>query len=456
MSTPAPGDDGGVTGFTAVGAYNEAVTGDGRQRAHARHHRRPEPGRRAPRRWRAPRSRRSTRPTSCWSASSTTPRPTSSSGSTPPPTPTSTRCSRSCSAAWPPAWPWPGSWPGEGSTDERPPVPAPVGPRRRRRHRPGADRRRLHPDRRAARPARPHHRHHPAPGRATRTRPGLLRGQPDAADAVVRSARPNLDYPAGGATDAIKRRGYLRVGLDTTTALFSIVDPATGEFEGFDVEIAREVAESLGVDMRPIAIPYDEGAGAQRRGPARGQAHRRHGDRHLHDQLRPRRADRLLDPVPQRRAEGAGPDAVGRPVHQRHHGLRAEQTICAPYGSTSIANLSDEAIVGDDGPTVRGRRTTPSASCSCRREGRRPERRRHRARRVQGAGPEPRDHRRAVHPRALRHRHPSRPGRLAGVRQRRARGTPRDNGRWKELYDDILAEPLNEPNAEPPEPKYDS
>ncbi len=29
MSSPAPGDDGGVTGFTAVGAYNEAVTGDG-------------------------------------------------------------------------------------------------------------------------------------------------------------------------------------------------------------------------------------------------------------------------------------------------------------------------------------------------------------------------------------------------------------------------------------------
>jgi polar amino acid transport system substrate-binding protein len=57
----------------------------------------------------------------------------------------------------------------------------------------------------------------------------------------------------------IKKRGKLRVGVDVSTLLFSSVDPFTGEFKGFDIEIAREVAKALFGDPNAIelvAIPY--------------------------------------------------------------------------------------------------------------------------------------------------------------------------------------------------------
>jgi polar amino acid transport system substrate-binding protein len=60
--------------------------------------------------------------------------------------------------------------------------------------------------------------------------------------------------PTGPATTAvapesymgtIQARGRLRVGVSATNLLFSTVDPITGDFEGFDVDIAREVARAL-------------------------------------------------------------------------------------------------------------------------------------------------------------------------------------------------------------------
>jgi polar amino acid transport system substrate-binding protein len=43
----------------------------------------------------------------------------------------------------------------------------------------------------------------------------------------------------------IKARGHLRVGVDVATLQLSSVDPLTGDFEGFDVDMAREVANAL-------------------------------------------------------------------------------------------------------------------------------------------------------------------------------------------------------------------
>lgn len=84
-------------------------------------------------------------------------------------------------------------------------------------------------------------------------------------ETVSHSLRP--DGPATSDVDPdsymaeIKARGRLRVGVDTSTLLFSSVDPRTGEFEGFDVEIAREVAAALfgspdAVEF--VAIPKSE------------------------------------------------------------------------------------------------------------------------------------------------------------------------------------------------------
>jgi polar amino acid transport system substrate-binding protein len=84
-------------------------------------------------------------------------------------------------------------------------------------------------------------------------------------DTVTHSLRP--DGPAGTDVEpgtymaTIRDRGRLRVGVDTSTLLFSSVNPRTGDFEGFDIEIAREVASALlgspdAVEF--VAIPKSE------------------------------------------------------------------------------------------------------------------------------------------------------------------------------------------------------
>jgi polar amino acid transport system substrate-binding protein len=72
---------------------------------------------------------------------------------------------------------------------------------------------------------------------------------PSASGAAVESCdataslRPSR---AGGpAVEAIRQRGRLIVGVDQSTNLFSFRDPLSGELQGFDVDIAREVARDL-------------------------------------------------------------------------------------------------------------------------------------------------------------------------------------------------------------------
>jgi polar amino acid transport system substrate-binding protein len=65
----------------------------------------------------------------------------------------------------------------------------------------------------------------------------------------VASLRP--DGPSGTAVAPgsymaeIKKRGRLRVGVDASKLLFSSVNPATNEPEGFDIDVARSVATAL-------------------------------------------------------------------------------------------------------------------------------------------------------------------------------------------------------------------
>ncbi|GAA3170859.1 hypothetical protein GCM10020255_059520 [Rhodococcus baikonurensis] len=66
--------------------------------------------------------------------------------------------------------------------------------------------------------------------------------RPTPADASPQPPTPSLD--------AIRARGRLIVGLDTGSNLMSFRDPATGRLEGFDVDIAREIARDLLGDPR--------------------------------------------------------------------------------------------------------------------------------------------------------------------------------------------------------------
>ena len=87
---------------------------------------------------------------------------------------------------------------------------------------------------------------------------------PDCGNPVA-SLRPDgpatTEVPAGSYMAEIKERGRLRVGVDISTLLFSSVNPFNGEFEGFDIDIAREVAAALfgrADAIQLIAIPYSE------------------------------------------------------------------------------------------------------------------------------------------------------------------------------------------------------
>ncbi|MCE6998387.1 glutamate ABC transporter substrate-binding protein [Saccharothrix sp. S26] len=50
---------------------------------------------------------------------------------------------------------------------------------------------------------------------------------------------------AGGALGVITQRGKLVVGVDQHLSKFGSVNPLTGELEGFDVDIAKEIAKAL-------------------------------------------------------------------------------------------------------------------------------------------------------------------------------------------------------------------
>lgn len=76
--------------------------------------------------------------------------------------------------------------------------------------------------------------------------PGTDTAAPDCGDPTA-SLRPvpNPEERVGPTIDAIRARGRLLVGLDTGSNLFSFRDPQTGTIQGFDVDIAREIARDL-------------------------------------------------------------------------------------------------------------------------------------------------------------------------------------------------------------------
>ncbi|GAA4487212.1 glutamate ABC transporter substrate-binding protein [Rhodococcus olei] len=109
-------------------------------------------------------------------------------------------------------------------------------------------------------PAHPPYTQQPIPsGAAVAPPPASTAAAPDCGDptASLRPFPPG-ETPASPALDRIRERGRLVVGLDTSSNLFSFLDPATGTIEGFDVDIAREVARDLfgdpqRVDFRVVA-----------------------------------------------------------------------------------------------------------------------------------------------------------------------------------------------------------
>lgn len=55
--------------------------------------------------------------------------------------------------------------------------------------------------------------------------------------------------PVAAEVQAIIDRGVLRVGVKNAVVGFGFEDPLTGEYSGMEIEIARKIAETLGVDV---------------------------------------------------------------------------------------------------------------------------------------------------------------------------------------------------------------
>ncbi len=72
---------------------------------------------------------------------------------------------------------------------------------------------------------------------------------PSASGAAVESCDATASLQpstaVGPAVAAIQRRGRLIVGVDQSTNLFSFRDPVSGELQGFNVDVAREIALDL-------------------------------------------------------------------------------------------------------------------------------------------------------------------------------------------------------------------
>jgi polar amino acid transport system substrate-binding protein len=65
---------------------------------------------------------------------------------------------------------------------------------------------------------------------------------------------PPGDMPPGSPMAKIAERGRLIAGVDQNTFLFGFRNPATGELEGFDIDIAREIARAIFGDPNRILL----------------------------------------------------------------------------------------------------------------------------------------------------------------------------------------------------------
>jgi polar amino acid transport system substrate-binding protein len=71
--------------------------------------------------------------------------------------------------------------------------------------------------------------------------------------------------PSGSTMAAIAQRGRLIVGVDQNTNFFGFRDPATGQLEGFDIDVASEIARAIfgdpsRIDLRVVDASQRESA----------------------------------------------------------------------------------------------------------------------------------------------------------------------------------------------------
>ena len=61
----------------------------------------------------------------------------------------------------------------------------------------------------------------------------------------TRSLAPVAGIPSGSTMAKIRQRGRLIAGVDQTTYLFGFLNPSTGNLEGFDIEMVKQIADAI-------------------------------------------------------------------------------------------------------------------------------------------------------------------------------------------------------------------
>ena len=208
----------------------------------------------------------------------------------------------------------------------------------------------------------------PGPTTSTTEAPASTGPPPDCGNPVA-SLRPSgpatSSVPAGSYMAEIKERGRLRVGVDVATLRLSSVDPLTGEFQGFDVDIAKEVATALFGDAGPdhvefVGIPSSDRVPALTDGDVRVDmvasaftvnCVRREDIAFSTEYLHA--GQRVLvsadDPVLVGSDDPEAPPAAD-PVEALQRIGERDGTVCVSAGSTAIGNIEDLGLA--DPPTI--------------------------------------------------------------------------------------------------------
>src|SRR5689334_13363038 len=99
----------------------------------------------------------------------------------------------------------------------------------------------------------------PTPGSPTmRPRSGITVLIATVITALLAACSSSSGASSGGSDlQAVRSAGVLRVGTEGTYSPFSFHDPRTNQLTGYDVEVAKAVADKLGVKVQYVETPWD-------------------------------------------------------------------------------------------------------------------------------------------------------------------------------------------------------
>jgi len=86
----------------------------------------------------------------------------------------------------------------------------------------------------------------------------LIAAQHVSAASAASNAPGQEKKAATSQLDAIIERGYIRVGMTGDYKPFTYLNPKTNEFEGYDVDAAKELAKDLGVEVRFVKTTWSD------------------------------------------------------------------------------------------------------------------------------------------------------------------------------------------------------